>query len=553
MLNMQMAFRAWIAAILLLTALAISENTAVAQCPPVGANSDCGTIITIDDTNGSVVSHTARGPYDEIDDTLVGVINNSSQAILSIGLRSGIAIFEFDGDGICGNSPITGLPYSPRPNGCPFGPTTYEGPGVSFTNIHSNFTEGTVNFAPSIVARGGRGYFSLEAAISADHSCQDAVNHSLRTFTSDSGPHVGVVMNAEFTPIGGPTKAARDCGVDTFNWISEITVPYPVPYLQNPTPGTRLLPDIAYNDPPARGYTYDTTWNSFPYYWDINTNNTAHSLNTNLTATALKFLDKPTDACLPGGTVGNPECLNTLAAAGSVLKFKTRVVGIHNSAPVELGIFFKWESSFNGYAGGVSRTANLQDPDPGIGTGGITITDVHDVSNSNYNGIAVTTVNGAPIEGETKPPTITVSATPSKLWPPNKLIVPVTVSGTMKDTGGSGVNLSTAAYVVMDEYGLVQPKGAVTPGSDGSYSFIIQLQASRKGDDEDGRQYRITVSVEDDAGNKGSSSTQVIVPHDQRHDRKHDREDNRDHDRKDDRGNNDKDNQKHGERGDRSH
>ena len=112
------------------------------------------------------------------------------------------------------------------------------------------------------------------------------------------------------------------------------------------------------------------------------------------------------------------------------------------------------------------------------------------------------------------PPTANVAANPSSLWPPNGQMVPVTVSGTITDAL-SGVNPSTAAFVVTDEYGLIQPHGPVTLGTGGNYSFSIQLQASRNGDDLDGRQYTITVSASDYAGNLGSGSTIVTVPHDQ--------------------------------------
>jgi hypothetical protein len=115
---------------------------------------------------------------------------------------------------------------------------------------------------------------------------------------------------------------------------------------------------------------------------------------------------------------------------------------------------------------------------------------------------------------DTAPPVITVSATPATLWPPNGKMVPVTVSGTITDKI-SGVNASTATYAVSDEYGSVQPSGKVTLGSNGSYSFTIQLQASRNGNDKDGRQYTITVKAQDNAGNSGSASTGVTVPHDQ--------------------------------------
>ena len=66
------------------------------------------------------------------------------------------------------------------------------------------------------------------------------------------------------------------------------------------------------------------------------------------------------------------------------------------------------------------------------------------------------------------------------------------------------MNVSTATYVVTDEHGSIQPSGTVMPGSNGSYAFTISLHALRNGNDTDGRQYTITVSAQDNAGNKGS-------------------------------------------------
>lgn len=111
------------------------------------------------------------------------------------------------------------------------------------------------------------------------------------------------------------------------------------------------------------------------------------------------------------------------------------------------------------------------------------------------------------------PPVITVSANPASLWPPNGKMVTATISGTMADNL-SGINASTAAFVVKDSYGLVQPSGSVSLGSNGTYSFTISLQASRAGNDKNGRLYTIEVSAQDNAGNVGSSGTTVIVPHD---------------------------------------
>src|SRR5437879_6428000 len=136
-------------AILILAALVISEGPANAQCPAVGADTGCGTVITITDT-GAKVSHTGQGPYDNIEDTLVGMINNSSQPIHAMQLRSAFLIFALDGDGICGADPFTGQPFNPRPPGCPFGPTGYEGPGVSFSDMSPDKTSGTVNFSVGV-------------------------------------------------------------------------------------------------------------------------------------------------------------------------------------------------------------------------------------------------------------------------------------------------------------------------------------------------------------------------------------------------------------------
>jgi hypothetical protein len=117
---------------------------------------------------------------------------------------------------------------------------------------------------------------------------------------------------------------------------------------------------------------------------------------------------------------------------------------------------------------------------------------------------------------DTTPPAITITATPATLWPPNGKLVPVTVSGTIMDEDSASDEI-TAAYEVMDEYGSVQPHGEVTVAADGTYAFTIDLQASRNGNDKNGRQYSITVRAHDNAGNEGIATTRVLVPHDQGH------------------------------------
>jgi hypothetical protein len=114
----------------------------------------------------------------------------------------------------------------------------------------------------------------------------------------------------------------------------------------------------------------------------------------------------------------------------------------------------------------------------------------------------------------TTSPVITLSTTPTFLWPPNGKMVRVTVSGTIT---GTGCTVTSAAYAVKDEYGAVQPGGSVTLSAGGTYSFTVSLRASRVGSDKDGRRYMVTVHASDDAGNTASNTTVVTVPHDRGH------------------------------------
>lgn len=59
-----------------------------------------------------------------------------------------------------------------------------------------------------------------------------------------------------------------------------------------------------------------------------------------------------------------------------------------------------------------------------------------------------------------------------------------------------------------DEYGIVQP--SIT-----GFNTVIPLESWREGTDEDGRYYTITAVVTDAAGNKTTTYTTLLVPHDQ--------------------------------------
>ncbi|HEY6386359.1 MAG TPA: hypothetical protein VIX91_11820 [Candidatus Acidoferrum sp.] len=199
------------------------------------------------------------------------------------------------------------------------------------------------------------------------------------------------------------------------------------------------------------------------------------------------------------------------------MSFTTQLVGYLSCAPSSPGCnsqgfmptapLFQWQwlSDWNGSPcpslppcgnGGIfgASSSSIYTPDPGSGTGGVTITSINDVPQT--------------------PPSVTCSANPHTLWPPNGKPVVVTVSGTVTP-GSQPIPSGIAAYAVTDEYDQVQPSGTVTLGTGGSYSFGISLIAARNGDDKDGRTYTIVVGARDSIGNLGSCSTVVTVPHDQ--------------------------------------
>lgn len=141
------------------------------QCPPVGNNQGCSQLIVVNHNGSVVVQADPAAPpsgYDGVEDTLVGLQNNSSRSVASINLASpGATIFAFDDDGLC-NAPNWPSAPAVTPANCPgpqgFGPTGYEGPNTTFTNISPNFLTGTVNFT-SPVPPGGSAYWGLEEAL----------------------------------------------------------------------------------------------------------------------------------------------------------------------------------------------------------------------------------------------------------------------------------------------------------------------------------------------------------------------------------------------------
>jgi hypothetical protein len=137
-------------------------------CPAIGVATGCNLVITFAG-DGSVTTGagTSPGTYDGSDDTLIGVVNNTSSALTSFNISSTLDIFGFDGDGIDGyhGDGIAPVGNNPDTQG-------YGGPDGYFTNITDTdgVESGTVNFANGGIAAGGSDFFSLEEAISVDQA-----------------------------------------------------------------------------------------------------------------------------------------------------------------------------------------------------------------------------------------------------------------------------------------------------------------------------------------------------------------------------------------------
>jgi uncharacterized lipoprotein YddW (UPF0748 family) len=113
-------------------------------------------------------------------------------------------------------------------------------------------------------------------------------------------------------------------------------------------------------------------------------------------------------------------------------------------------------------------------------------------------------------------PATSLTADPSEIWPPNGNDVVVTVSGVSTD---AGTGVASIAFRVVDEYDQVQPSipQVVASGeAELRWERQVTLQASRRGDDRDGRTYTILATVTDGACNSHERRTTVTVLHDRR-------------------------------------
>src|SRR5215469_5084506 len=171
---MERSFRQYMLAGTMLAGGAVfgGATPAVANiCPNVGADTNCGIIITLNPGGTATVAAVpGQGPYDGAEDTLVGVVNNSGATVTTIHLSSKSDIGGFDGDGL---ETYNGRPTSGLPSG---GATGYEG-SISTTgnfNLKGPLDSFANNKGTSLdvlfgagLANGGSAFFSLEEPVTA--------------------------------------------------------------------------------------------------------------------------------------------------------------------------------------------------------------------------------------------------------------------------------------------------------------------------------------------------------------------------------------------------
>jgi hypothetical protein len=118
-----------------------------------------------------------------------------------------------------------------------------------------------------------------------------------------------------------------------------------------------------------------------------------------------------------------------------------------------------------------------------------------------------------PIEKQdTLPPTLSVSVSPTVLWPPNKKLIPITVTLTVKDDYDPQPEIKLESITANEPL----EKNDIQDAKIGTDDRQFKLKAEREGKSKAGRIYTVIYSATDGTGNKTTASATVTVPHDER-------------------------------------
>ena len=126
--------------------------TAAHAWPSYGNDTAGPTILITVTDSGTTVSAgpSNQGPYDGVEDTYLGVINDSSSNVSTLGVvTSTLPIYGFDGDG------LGSFPYNAPTNSTDTSDGNYGGPDTYFVGINAAQDSGTVDFVRALAAGNG--------------------------------------------------------------------------------------------------------------------------------------------------------------------------------------------------------------------------------------------------------------------------------------------------------------------------------------------------------------------------------------------------------------
>lgn len=221
-----------------------------------------------------------------------------------------------------------------------------------------------------------------------------------------SGPYSRDLMPESMTATFEPTDSdghdigliaqAKVCNFTTFDWQQQVRVD-PYDYLLHSTLSPAVPLSAPYPDPPPGGYTYQTMFPfgvtlqyianaAYPFYWALQSPTTwIPSGSEPYYPLSLQANENPPTALLA--------CSNCLYfmdipqgpfTDGQDMEFTTTLVGVVGDSPGATAVplyTWSWSTTFNGTTGGVTYhvPSNTYPPDPGSGTGGVTITNINGV------------------------------------------------------------------------------------------------------------------------------------------------------------------------------
>ncbi len=112
---------------------------------------------------------------------------------------------------------------------------------------------------------------------------------------------------------------------------------------------------------------------------------------------------------------------------------------------------------------------------------------------------------------DTAPPALSVTASPTAIWPPSNKPAAINISINVTDDHDPAPEIKLVSITANEPLSV----GDIVDAQFGTDDRQFGLVATRKGNNLAGRTYTITYSASDASGNKSIGSTTVSVPHDQ--------------------------------------